>query len=83
MEECIPSKLRIQDLIDNKLLQFENLPRLNVVTNPLPLHLEGNVNVISIVEEKVLDFSSPSFPWKAMLRALAQESHIALENIRA
>ena len=57
--------------------------RLNVITNPLPSHQERNINAISIVEERILDFSSLSFPWKAMLWALAQESHIVLENIRA
>ncbi|KAK9998059.1 hypothetical protein SO802_017662 [Lithocarpus litseifolius] len=39
LEECIPLKIHIQDLIDNKLLQFEDLPRPDVVTNPLPPHL--------------------------------------------
>ena len=56
--------------------------RLNVITNPLPSHQERNVNVISIVEERIPDFSSISFPWKAMLWAL-EESHIVLENIVA
>ena len=56
---------------------------LNVITNPLPSHQERNVNVISIVEERILDFSSISFPWTAMLWALAKESHIVLENIVA
>ena len=41
------------------------------------------MNAISIVEERIPDFSSPLFPWKAMLRALAQECHIVLENIGA
>ena len=57
--------------------------RLNVITNPLPSHQERNLNAISIVEERILDFSSLSFPWKAMLWALAQESHIVVKNIRA
>ena len=35
------------------------------------------------MEERILDFSSPSFPLKAMLWALARESHIVLDNIRA
>ena len=75
-------RYQIQDLIDNKLIQFNNTAGPNVITNPLPPHLEGNVNTISIVEERIPDFSSPSFPWKAMLWALAQESHIVLENIK-
>ena len=74
---------RIQDLIDNKLIQFENSVKLNVITNPLPPHQEGCVNAISILEERIPDFTSPSFPWKAMLWALAQESHVVLENIGA
>jgi len=43
--------------------------------NAQPYHLEGNVNAISIVDESIPDFSSPSLPWKAMFWALAQESH--------
>ena len=76
-------RYRIQDLIDNKLIQFNNTARPNVITNPLPPHPERNMNAISIVEEGILDFSSLSFHWKAMLWALAQESHIVLENIGA
>ena len=34
-----------------------------------------------MVEERVPDFSLPSFPWKAMLRALVQESHLDLKGI--
>ena len=41
------------------------------------------MNAISIIEERVPDFSFPSSPWKAMLQALAQESHIVLENIES
>ena len=63
--------------------QFDNTTRPNVITNPLPPHPKGNMNAISTVEEMILDFSSPSFPWKAILWALAQESHIVLENIGA
>ena len=40
-----------------------------------------NVNAIIKVEERVPDFSSTSFPWKAMLRALVQESHHDLKGI--
>jgi len=35
------------------------------------------------MEERVLDFSPPSFPWKSKLQVQAQESHIVLENIGA
>ena len=83
LEECVHLRHQIQDLIDNKLVQFDNTTRPNVITNPLPPHSKGNVNAISTVEEMILDFSSPSFPWKAILWALAQESHIVLENIGA
>lgn len=65
-------------VIDNKLIKFKNTLWLNVITDPLPPHPEGNVNAISTV-----DFLSPSFPWKAMLWALAQQSHIVLKNMRA
>ena len=58
----------VQDFIDNKLIQFDNVAALNIITNPLPPHKEGNVNAaIIIVEERISDFSSPSFLWKAML----------------
>ena len=83
LEECTNLRNRIQDLIDNKLVQFNNAAKPNVITNPLPPHQEGNVNAISIVEERIPNFSSSSFPWKAMLWALAQESHIILKNIGA
>ena len=71
---------QIQDLIDNKLVQFDNMARPNVITNPLRPHQERNVNAISTVEERIPNFS---FPWKATLQALAYKSHIVLENIRA
>ena len=62
LEECVHLRHQIHDLIDNKLVQFDNIIGLNVITNPLPPHSEGNVNVISIMEERIPDFSSPSFP---------------------
>ena len=82
LEECYHLKDHVQDLIDNKLIQFDNnVAALNIITNPLAPLQEGNMNVIIRVEEKVLDFSSPSFPWKAMLRALVQESYLDLKGI--
>ena len=82
LEECYHLKDRIQDLIDNKLIQFNNTATSNIITNPLPPpHQEGNVNAIITVEERVLDFSSPSFQWKAMLQALVQESHLVLKSM--
>ena len=70
MEECYHLRDRVQDLIDNKLIQFDNAVALNIITNPLPPYQEGNVNAIITVEERVPNFSSPSFLWKAILRAL-------------
>ena len=67
LKECTQLRYQIQDLIDNKLIQLDNAIELNVITNPLPPHPEGNVNAISTMEEKILDFSSLLFPWKAML----------------
>ena len=48
-----------QDLIDNKMIQFDNMAEPNVITNPLLPYTERNENAISIVEEKIPDFSSP------------------------
>ena len=62
LEECTNLRNQIQDLIDNKLVQFNNAAKPNVITNPLPPHQEGNVNALSIVEERIPDFSSSSFP---------------------
>ena len=81
LEECYHLRDRVQDLIDNKLIQFDNAIAPNIFTNPFSPCQEGNVNAIITVEERVLDFSSPSFPWKAMLRALVQESHLDLKGM--
>ena len=78
--KCWQLRNRIQDLIDNKLIQFDNAAGPNVIANPLPPHQERNVNTILTTKERISDFSSPLFPWKAILRALAQE-HRNLENI--
>jgi len=40
LEECTQLRHRIQDLINNKLIQFDNTARPNVITNPLPPHQE-------------------------------------------
>ncbi|KAL0004815.1 hypothetical protein SO802_012376 [Lithocarpus litseifolius] len=68
------------DSLDN-FPQFDNATTPNIITNPLPPHQEGNVNVIITVKERVPYFSLPSFPWKAMLRALVQESHVDLKGM--
>ncbi|KAK9991399.1 hypothetical protein SO802_026384 [Lithocarpus litseifolius] len=81
LEECFQLKNRVQDLIDKKLIQFDNAAAPNIITNHLPHPQEGNVNAIITVEERVLDFSLPSFPRKAMLQALVQESHLDLKDI--
>ena len=39
------------------------------------------MNALITVEERVPDLSSPSFPWKAMLQALVQESHLDLKGM--
>ena len=86
LEECVQLRYWIQDLINNKLIQFGNKVGLNVIPNPLPPHPDGNMNAITIVAGGILDFSPPpppTFLWKAMLRALAKESHIVQENIGA
>ena len=62
LKECIHLRHQIQDLIDNKLVQFDNTVGLNVIINPLPPYQEGNVNAISIVEERIPYFSFLSFP---------------------
>ena len=67
LEECVHLRHRIQDLVNNKLVQFDNTSGLNVIANPLPSHPKRNVSSISTVEERIQDFSSLSFPWKAML----------------
>ncbi|KAK9997817.1 hypothetical protein SO802_017420 [Lithocarpus litseifolius] len=67
LEECYHLRDRLQDLIDNKLIQFDNAVAPNIITNPLPPHQEGNVNAIIIVKERILNFSSSSFPRKATL----------------
>ena len=36
LEKCIHLRHQIQDLIDNKLVQFDNTVSLNVIINPLP-----------------------------------------------
>ena len=69
------------DLINNKPIQFDNAVAPNIITNPLPPHQQENVNAIITVEERVPDFSSSSFQWKAMLRAFVQESHLDLKGI--
>ena len=81
LEESYHLKDHVQDLIDNKLTQLENTTAPNIIANPLLPHQEGNVNAIITVEERVSDFSSQSFPWKAMLKALVQESHLNLKGI--
>ena len=82
LEERYHLRDRVQDFTNNKLIQFDNVAAPNIITNPLPPHQEGNVNAtIIIVEERILDFSSPSFLWKAMLQALVQESHLDLKGI--
>ena len=81
LEECYHLRDRVKDLIDNKLIQLDNVAIPNIITNLLPPQQEANVNAIITVEERILDFSSLSFPWKAMLQDLVQESHLDLKGI--
>ncbi|KAK9984202.1 hypothetical protein SO802_033727 [Lithocarpus litseifolius] len=81
LEECYHLRDRVLHLINNKLIQFDNVAAPNIITNPLPPHQERNVNASITIEERVLNFSSLSFPWKAMLRALFQESHLYLKDM--
>ena len=53
LEECHQLRDHVQDLIDNKLIQFNNAIASNIITNPLPPHQERSVNAIITVEEKV------------------------------
>ena len=62
LEECYHLRDNVQDLIDNKLIQFDNVAIPNIITNLLPPHQEGNVNAIITVEERIPYFSLPSFP---------------------
>ena len=78
LEECYHLRDRVWDLIESNLIQFDNATTPNIITNPLPPNQEGNVNAIITVEERIRDFSLPSFRWKATLRALVQESHLDL-----
>ena len=81
LEECYQLRDYVQDLIDNKLIQFDNAAVSNIITNPLPSHQEGIVNAIIIVEERVLDFYSLPFLGKALFQALVEESHLDLKGI--
>ncbi|KAK9998177.1 hypothetical protein SO802_017780 [Lithocarpus litseifolius] len=70
LEECVHLRHRIQDLIDNKLVQFNNTTRLNVIANPLRPRSERNMSAIFTVEERILGFSSPHSLGKPCLSRL-------------
>ena len=50
LEECYHLRDYVLDLIDNKLIQFNNVAVLNIIINPMPSHQERNMNAIIIVE---------------------------------
>ena len=56
LEECVHLRHQIQDLINNKLIQFDNMAGLNVSNNPLPHHKETNVNTIFTYESAFVSF---------------------------
>ena len=56
LEECVHLRHQIQDLINNKLIQFDNMAGLNVSNNPLPPHKETNVNTIFTYESAFVSF---------------------------
>ncbi|KAL0008549.1 hypothetical protein SO802_010051 [Lithocarpus litseifolius] len=78
-KETVQEVVLLKEQVSELMRMLDNAATLNIITNPLPPHQEGNVNAIIIVEERVPNFSSSSFPWKAMLRALVQESHLDLK----
>ncbi|KAK9988704.1 hypothetical protein SO802_028943 [Lithocarpus litseifolius] len=86
--ECIGEGIRSKKIVDPKSLSsmVKQLVKKvtgsapNIITNPLTPHQEGNVNAIITVEERVPDFSSPSFPWKAMLRALIEREIVQRDD---
>ena len=53
-------------MIDNAPEGPRGVTSVYTAPNAQP-YQEGNVNAISIVEEKIPNFSSFSFPWKSML----------------
>ena len=67
LEECYHLRDCVQDLIDNKLIQFDNATAPNIITNPLPPHQEGNVNAIITVEERVPEATFHNFELVSMI----------------
>ncbi|XP_058750125.1 uncharacterized protein LOC131623132 [Vicia villosa] len=60
-EKCIALKNKVQDLLDQKVIQFTPVP--NIVNNPMPTHGGSGVNAIESEEINVVsDVSCLTFP---------------------
>ncbi|XP_058785835.1 uncharacterized protein LOC131660590 [Vicia villosa] len=60
-ERCIALKNKVQDLLDQKIIQFTPTP--NIVNNPMPAHGGSGVNAIESEEIKVVsEVSCLTFP---------------------
>ncbi|XP_058752438.1 uncharacterized protein LOC131625608 [Vicia villosa] len=60
-ERCIALKNKVQDLLDQKIIQFTPTP--NIVNNPMPAHGGSGVNAIESEEISVVsDVSCLTFP---------------------
>ena len=60
----------VQNVINNKLVQFDNAATPNIITNPLPSYLEGNMNAIITVEEKGSEFLLTIIPMEGYASSL-------------
>jgi len=67
LEECYHLRDHVPNLIDNKLIQFDNAAATNIITNPLPPYQEGNVNAIITVEERVSEATFHNFELVSMI----------------
>ena len=80
LEECVHLRHQIQDFINNKLIQFDNMAGPNALSFASSSRRECECYLYSGRKDSRFSHPFHSF-WKAMLWALAQESHIILENI--
>ena len=64
LEECTNLRNQIQDLIDNKLVQFNNAAKPNVITNLLP----SKAMLWALAQESQIilkNIRAPGFDWEA------------------